>query len=59
MSGWQVIERDGVNHVVPAVDIKPHSIDEACWCKPTDDEGVIVHHSMDRREDYENGRKPQ
>jgi hypothetical protein len=33
----------------------PHVHSEECWCVPTDDGGAIIHHAMDRREDYEDG----
>ena len=42
---------------MPRDDMRPHQIGPQCWCHPTDDEGVLVHHSLDRREDYEKGRK--
>lgn len=47
-------------HVYPRNDFRPHETDgKPCWCKPTaNDDGVIVHNSMDRREEYEEGRKP-
>jgi hypothetical protein len=50
-------------HVVPIGDIKPH-IEEGvtCWCKPYRHEeapSVVVHNSMDRREEYEQRRKLQ
>jgi hypothetical protein len=45
-------------HIIPDGDLREHSINE-CWCFPTEDEGLLIHHSLDRREDYENGqRKP-
>ena len=47
-------------HVLPVNDWRPHEATKNCWCNPTPDEQnprVIVHHSMDRREEYENGRK--
>jgi hypothetical protein len=44
--------------VMPLDDLKLHESGMNCWCKPADDDGVIVHHSMDKREEYENGRKP-
>lgn len=58
--GWEVVEfMDGKRHVVPAGE---HHTAPNCHCNPTpeaDDEDVIVHHSADRREDYETGiRKP-
>lgn len=46
------------NHVVPLNDFRGHDRTISCWCHPTDEDGVIVHHSMDRREEYEMGRLP-
>jgi hypothetical protein len=57
MSGWLAELVDGVPHVSPVDDLRPHVVDGPCWCSPTDDEGVIVHNSMDRREEFERGRK--
>lgn len=42
-------------HVIPIGDLRDHSENEACWCKPEikdEDVGgsIIVHNSMDRRE---------
>lgn len=46
------------NQVYPAHDLRDHSLTK-CWCNPTDDEGILVHHSLDGREHYESGeRKP-
>jgi hypothetical protein len=46
------------NHVYPINDLREHSLSD-CWCRPTDDDGVIVHNSLDGRELYERGdRKP-
>ncbi|WP_315782421.1 hypothetical protein [Bradyrhizobium sp. SZCCHNPS1003] len=44
-------------HVVPINDYRDHSTDsdKPCWCNPTEECGVFVHHSMDRRELYEMG----
>ncbi len=51
---WKV---DG-NHVVPVDDLREHSVTR-CWCRPVDDDGVVVHNSLDGRELYERGdRKP-
>jgi hypothetical protein len=48
---WQVIEADdGLQHVVPYQDLKPHVTTRDCWCRPVDDNGAVVHNSMDRRE---------
>jgi hypothetical protein len=44
------------NHVYPIDDLRDH-VPNDCWCKPHDDEGVIVHHSLDSRELYENGER--
>jgi hypothetical protein len=49
----------GPYHVYPLDDLREHELSLDCWCKPYDDEGVIVHNSMDQREKYETGeRKP-
>ena len=47
-------------HVLPLNDLREHTASADCWCKPTldGDDPIYVHHSMDRREEYENGRKP-
>lgn len=50
---WEVIGRD----VIPWSDLMAHCLGDACWCRPTYDEGIMIHHSMDRREEYERGRK--
>ena len=63
------IEKDGAPttwpiHVVPLNDWREHTVNEPCWCNPTLDgdtrwglEPVYVHHSMDGREEYEEGRQ--
>jgi hypothetical protein len=43
MSGWQL-------HLVPTRDRKQHQADHACWCEPTLEDRVFVHHAADRRE---------
>jgi hypothetical protein len=51
---WKI---DG-NHVYPVKDLREHSLTD-CWCRPTDDDGIVVHNSLDGREQYEHGdRKP-
>ena len=51
-----------VYHVYPTNDLREHETDgDSCWCCPVPDEefpNVLVHNSMDRREEYEEGRKP-
>lgn len=49
-------------HVWPINDLREHRLEEdgVCWCNPIEDEeepNVIVHNSMDGREDYENGKR--
>lgn len=44
------------NHVYPAHDLREHSLTN-CWCNPTDDDGILVHHSLDGRELYESGER--
>lgn len=51
---WVVVEIDGMNHVKPIDDLRPHE-GCGCWCHPLEDAGVIVHNSMDRREYVERG----
>lgn len=52
---------DGLNvyHVYPLNDFREHDTSGVkCWCNPTIDEyEVVIHNSMDRREEYEQGRK--
>jgi hypothetical protein len=49
---WKV---DG-NHVYPVNDLREHSV-AACWCRPADDDGIMVHNSLDGRELYERGER--
>lgn len=51
---WEVINLDGEKHVRPLEDLRPHGA-RACWCNPFEDEDVVVHNSMDRREYIERG----
>ena len=46
-------------HVVPLNDLREHIASQDCWCKPTEDDvdDVWIHHAMDKREEYEEGRK--
>lgn len=53
--GWDIIETTlGELHNVPCCDYKPHALFKTtCWChlrRLADDEGIVVHNSMDRRE---------
>lgn len=58
MSQWLAELIGDTPHVRPIDDLRPHDMTEACWCKPFFDEHVLVHNSMDRREEFERGRKP-
>lgn len=45
-------------HVYPVDDLREHIIDPVvgCWCHPVvNEDGIVVHNSMDRRELYETG----
>ena len=61
MNGTKTFRTDDtVIHVVPLNDLREHEASTTCWCKPTEDDewpDIWVHHSMDRREEYEEGRK--
>jgi hypothetical protein len=57
--GWRVLGATLTEPAIvyPLADLRDHDLgDERCWCHPTYDEGVLVHHSMDRREELEAGR---
>ena len=60
--GWcaecQSLERS--IHVIPIGDLREHEESVDCWCRPTldDQEDIFVHHSLDRREEYEEGMLP-
>ena len=52
--------RPDEQHVMPVNDLREHESNAQCWCNPTQDEeepSIYIHHSMDRREEYEQGRK--
>lgn len=44
-------------HIVPLNDLRDHETNGGCWCKPTLDDGVWLHHSMDGREAFETGER--
>ena len=44
------------NHVYPANDLREHLLIN-CWCGPADDDGIVVHNSLDGRELYERGNR--
>ena len=49
MNNWRIFSQ----HVMPIGDLHEHIADPKCFCKPTDDDGVWVHHSLDKREEFE------
>ena len=68
LGGWDnfsitrnnIIGEETRTHCVPKNDLRPHDLDEDCWCHPVEIEaGVFSHNSMDNRESYEEGRKLQ
>lgn len=53
-TGWLVSELlSGGMEVTPIGDTRDHTSGEGCWCSPFDDDGVLVHNSLDRREEFE------
>lgn len=60
--GTRTHSSKGINvyHVYPINDLREHFTEGCeCWCHPQHDGEVIIHNSMDSREDYETGaRKP-
>ena len=57
MSGWLLLSDP--SEVIPIDDLREHTPGFSCWCRPADDEGIISHNALDRREEYESGaRRP-
>ena len=47
-------------HIIPRNDLRPHIKTTKCWCRPSlypDNDRVIVHNALDRRELHERGKK--
>jgi hypothetical protein len=47
-------------HVLPVDDLRLHAETLHCWCGPRQDDDeprVIIHNSVDRREDHETGKR--
>lgn len=53
--GWMLYDN---GHVIPVDDVWTHKADSDCWCHPTLDNGVFVHHSCDGRELFEKDYRP-
>lgn len=46
-------------HIIPINDYREHVESMDCWCRPSHDDGVVIHNAMDGRERFETGeRKP-
>jgi len=63
MTGWDIVKvPTGRIHVMPLDDLRPHVASDTCWCHPSEDdeepinEQLLIHHALDRREDFENGK---
>lgn len=53
---WEVVRgRDAVRHVIPAEDVREHEPLAKCWCAPTEDDGVLVHHATDEGDGLKRG----
>ena len=47
-------------HVYPVNDLMQHDTESGkCWCNPQSDDFVVIHNSLDGREDYEVARSMQ
>jgi hypothetical protein len=51
-TGW-LVKGD---QVYPINDLRQHMAVD-CWCRPSENDGVIIHNSLDRRELYERGER--
>ena len=51
--------RNDALHVMPNNDLRDHIDAPHCWCKPEFDAdfNIYIHKSMDRREDFEEGKR--
>lgn len=52
-AGWRAYSDPP--EVIPVGDTYDHTPGEECWCRPVWRDGVLVHHSADRREMAEEG----
>jgi len=54
-NGWEMRSGGGMPPaVIPMSDLKEHN-DGECWCRPVDDDGVMMHNALDEREAFEHG----
>lgn len=65
MNGWDLwhcMDSNGHkhSHVVPVDDLREHELEVTCWCHPVEDHeapNLYGHNALDKREEYEQGRK--
>lgn len=59
LGGWRLDTGAGLPPTVyPVADLREHAPDDPqCWCRPRWVDDVLVHNAMDRREEYERGRR--
>lgn len=57
---WLISPLEGEMHITPVGDLREHIQARSCWCHPKepDDDGIVIHNSMDRREEFERGERP-
>ena len=48
-------DHDGQMHAIPANEDHDHA--RSCWCRPTLDDGVLVHHSCDETPEKDHARR--
>lgn len=59
MIGWRNTQDSARWHIIPMCDDQEHQVSLECWCKPEEDDDLIIHNSADGRELFERGeRKP-
>lgn len=55
---WKVEKDEHGTRVWPLDDLREHTMDERCWCKPFLVDGtIVVHNAMDGRERFERGER--
>ena len=55
------VRMNGYYHVIPVDDLREHEPFVSCWCRPVPDieeETILLHNALDRRELYETGQLP-
>lgn len=60
MAAWDLRCIGPLIHVIPLDDLREHELTESCWCGVEHEDDlphVVIHMSMDKREDFETGRR--